>query len=904
MTPSRNPTRTTTTRVETRTTVAADASGVLVRSITRTKTVSTAYTPGEDKPRPPPINLLFPFNKDFKFDFTVPLDASKAARKELAAGPPSNVTIDQLPLLVTEKILLFLDPLDMCDGNLLDFVITLPVNFRYWLVTDSHFARHHLAGPSAAGFISAFSSPKSKEAWSQVTHTYKMAIYHAIYSDCDKLQSHVREMVLSLPPPHTPHNNAMFFEACSHGHLYVFNTLLSEDSVSPDFLIHGLNSASNLGHSRIVKTLLQRIDDPYFTVAENAMVQAYSGSRLNVAEAILSCTPALSTTQTVRELMMTACRQNRIDFLELFLSVSDASNECMMEACQIGHHGVVEALLKHSSIDPNLESSKFLCSAAENHHYLVVSILLRDQRSNPDEATLSEVLIILCKAVDRPDSSDLGHLRAGSEKKEAKAGAVELILARPGNHPTAKNNEALRLAALNNSPTILDLLLSDPRIPTIPKHISALFHVLRISPLKSFEKDARIRVEEYVQQISTDQLKQCLPFVMQNKAVSESCILAAVGLKNDALLGLLLEVPGVDPASSDNAALEKALRMDHMTAFSILLDKMIAPPVRITSLAVDLFKLSAVQMLVDSPHLRWGADVLEEPVINAAKRGYIDILRLLLAHAKTHKIDFNLNTALLQSCKEGSLVVVNELLKESNIDPNCESSGPLRNACTLNHADIVKALLEDGRAKPDAHMLVTAVNMDHQRVVAFLVADERTPIESNAIVGAAQLGRKEIMGAILNSPFLSSEVWLACSKRAIADATSLRHGEILDLLKTKRNDALKLMNETPDEVIGDSNGEPDAGNGLNNPKHNSKIQRQDSSDQTVPSVEDTPTITIAQDEAGQVQSMFDSPKSPPTPDPAFSFHMGSSSPLSVKADSRHARKSNDRRLTRAGKRID
>ncbi|KAJ3230679.1 hypothetical protein HDU81_004314 [Chytriomyces hyalinus] len=900
---SRNITRTTTTRIETRTTVAADASGALIRSITRTKTVSTAYTPRQDQPRPPPINLLFPFNKDFKFDFTVPLDASKA-REDLVAGPPSNVTIDQLPLLVTEKILLFLAPSDMCDGNLLDFVITLPVNFRYWLVTDSHFARQHLAGPSADSFVSMFNSPESKDTWSEVTHTYKMAIYHRLYSDCDKLQPDVREMILSLPPPHTPHNNAMFFEACSHGHLYVFNTLLSEDSVSPDFLIRGLNTASKLGHSRIVTTLLQRIDDPYYIVAENAMVEAYSGGRVNVAKVILSHAPALNASETVRDLMMTACKQSHVDFLELFLSVSDATNDCMLEACQIGHPGIVKALLKHSAIDPNADFSKFLYLAAEGHHYLIMSILLRDPRSNPNEATLSELLILVCKAVDRPDSSDLGHLRGGSEKKEAKAEAVQLILARPGNHPTFKNNEALRLAALNSSPTILDLLLSDPRIPTIPKNISALFHVLRISLLKPFEKDARVRVEEYVQQISTDQLKQCLPFVMQNKAVAESCILAAVGLKNDDLLGLLLEIPALDPSISDNAALEKALRIDHMSAFSKLLDKMTVPPVRIVNIAVDLFKLSAVQILIDSPHLRWDADVLREPIINAAKRGYIDILKLLLAHAKSRNIDFNLNNALLQSCKMGSLVVVNELLKESNIDPNCESSGPLRNACTLNHADIVKALLEDGRAEPDSHMLVTAVNMDHQRVVAFLVADKRTPIETNAIVGAAQLGRKEIMGAILNSPFLSSEVWLACSKRAIADATSLRHGDILELLKTKRNEALKLMNETPDEIIPDSNGGPDKENQLLFTKRDSKSQRQDAADQTVPSVEDTPTITILQDDAAQLQSLFDSPKSPPTPDPAFSFHMGSSSPLSVKADSRQARKSNDRRLTRPAKRID
>ncbi|KAI8837469.1 hypothetical protein BJ741DRAFT_648637 [Chytriomyces cf. hyalinus JEL632] len=720
-----------------------------------------------------------------KPSMTTSSSLSTAHTDAQAPMPTSSATIHQLPLLVTEKILLFLHPLDICEGNILRFMTAIPSNFRYWVETDYHFALRHLDRPSAARYVSMFRSTDSKGAWSALTHTYKMGIYHALYSDCDKLQQDLREMIISLPPPHTSHNNAMFIEACSLGHIYIFNTQLSEDSVSPDFLIRGLNIASNLGHSRIVKTLLQRIDDPYFTVAENAMVEAYSGSRLKVAEAILSHAPALSTTQTVRELMMTACRQNQIDFLELFLSVSDASNDCMTEACKIGHLGVVKALLKRSSIDPNLDSSKFLYSAAENHHYLVVSILLRDPRSTPDETTLSELLIILCKAVDRPDSSDLGHLRGGLEKKEAKVGAVELILARPGNHPTAKNNEALRLAALNNSPTILDLLLSDPRIPTIPKHISALFHVLRISPMKPFEKDGRIRVEQYVQQISTDQLKSCLPFVMQNKSVSELCILAAVGLKNDELLGLLLEVPGVDPASSDNAALEKALRIDHMTAFSKLLDKMIVPPVRIVNIAVDLFKLSAIQILVDCSHLRWSADVLEEPVINAAKRGYIDILRLLLAHAKTHKIDFNLNTALLQSCKMGSLVVVNELLKESNIDPNCESSGPLRNACTLNHADIVKALLEDGRAKPDAHMLVTAVNMDHQMVVAFLVGDERTPIETNAIMGAAQLGRKEIMEAILISPFLSSEVWLACSERAIGNATLYQHRQVLKLLQAK-----------------------------------------------------------------------------------------------------------------------
>ncbi|KAJ3244162.1 hypothetical protein HDU78_011353 [Chytriomyces hyalinus] len=774
-----------------------------------------------------------------------------------AQAPTSSTTIHQLPLLVTEKILLFLHPLDICEGNILRFMTAIPSNFRYWLETDSHFALRHLDRPSAARSVSMFRAVESKGAWSALTHTYKMAIYHALYSDCDQLQSHVREMVLSLPPPHTPHNNTMFFEACWRGHLYAVNALLSEDSVSPDFLIHGLNIASDMGRDKVVKLVLQHMDDPNFNVAETALKGAYAKKIMNVAEAILSCTPALSTTQTVRELMMTACRQNRIDFLELFLRVSDASNECMTEACQIGHHGVVEALLKHSSIDPNFESSKFLFCAAENHHYLVMSVLLRDPRSNPDETTLSELLITVCKAsdADRPDSSDLGTLRGGLETKDAKAGAVELILARPGNHPTANNNEALRQAALNDYPTVLDLLLDEPRIPTSPKRISALLHVLRISPLKPFEKDARIRVEEYVQQISTDQLKQCLPFVMQNKAVSESCILAAVGLKNDALLGLLLEVPGVDPASSDNAALEKALRIGHMTAFSILLDKMIAPPVKIVSLAVDLFKKSAIQILIDSSHLRWDANVLLEPVTMAAERGHIQILRLLLAHAKLQKVELNVNSALLLSCKAGNLLVVNELLKENGSDPNADSANLLRTACSLSHHNIVRSLLTDGRAKPDGAMLLAAVNMDHLQVAKFLVADERTPIEENSILTAARLGREEILKMILNSPFLSSQVLLACSDRAIADATLYQHRQALKLLQAKRDEALKQMNEKTGSAMADRKDESDPG---------------------------TATSGVIQD-AAPLQTSPDSIKRTPVPPPAFSFYTSSSSSFSFTA---------------------
>ncbi|KAJ3400043.1 hypothetical protein HDU80_007327 [Chytriomyces hyalinus] len=677
-----------------------------------------------------------------------PLNANEDARPPV---PTSSTTIHQLPLLVTEKILL------------------------YWLETDSHFALRHLDRPSAARSVSMFRAVESKD----------------------------------------------------------------------------------MGRDKVVKMVLQHIDDPNFNVAETALKGAYAKKILNVAEAILSCTPALSTTQAVRELMMTACRQNRIDFLELFLSVSDASNECMTEACQIGHHGVVEALLKHSSIDPNLESSKFLYSAAENHHYLVMSVLLRDPRSNPDEATLSEILITVCKAADadQPDSSDLGPLNGGLETKDAKAGAVQLILARPGNHPTANNNEALRQAALNDYPTVLDLLLDEPRIPTSPKRISALLHVLRISPLKPFEKDARIRVEEYVQQISTDQLKQCLPFVMQNKAVSESCILAAVGLKNDALLGLLLEVPGVDPASSDNAALEKALRINHMTAFSILLDKMIAPPEKIVSLAVDLFKKSAIQILIDSSHLRWDANVLLEPVTMAAERGHIQILRLLLAHAKLQKVELNVNSALLLSCKAGNLLVVNELLKENGSDPNADSANLLRTACSLSHHNIVRSLLTDGRAKPDGAMLVAAVNMDHRQVAKFLVADERTPIEETSILTAARLGREEILKMILNSPFLSSQVWLACSERAIADATLYQHRQALKLLQAKRDEALKQMNEKTGSAMADRNDELDPG---------------------------TATSGVIPD-ATPSQTSSDSIKPTPVPPPAFSFYTSSSSAFSFTA---------------------
>ncbi|KAJ3265016.1 hypothetical protein HDU77_006840 [Chytriomyces hyalinus] len=232
----------------------------------------------------------------------------------------------------------------------------------------------------------------------------------------------------------------------------------------------------------------------------------------------------------------------------------------------------------------------------------------------------------------------------------------------------ALQDSQVRMGGLWTPRNFTQTVVSEPRAPfariVVRSHKRTSPNNAYLCPLKSFEKYARIRVEEYVQQISTDQLKQCLPFVMQNEAVSESCILAAVGLKNDALLGLLLEVPGVDPASSDNAALEKALRINHMPAFSIPLDKMIAPPVKIVSLAVDLFKKSAIQILIDSSHLRWDANVLLEPVTMAAERGHIQILRLLLAPAKLQKIELNVNSALLLSCKAGNLLVVNELLKE------------------------------------------------------------------------------------------------------------------------------------------------------------------------------------------------------------------------------------------------
>ncbi|KAJ3232161.1 hypothetical protein HDU81_003261, partial [Chytriomyces hyalinus] len=98
----------------------------------------------------------------------------------------------------------------------------------------------------------------------------------------------------------------MFFESCSRGHLYVVNSLLIEDSVSPVFLIHGLNIASDFGYGRIVKMVLQHFDDPNFTVAATALRRTFVNKRFNAAEVILGCTPALNASETVRELMMNA----------------------------------------------------------------------------------------------------------------------------------------------------------------------------------------------------------------------------------------------------------------------------------------------------------------------------------------------------------------------------------------------------------------------------------------------------------------------------------------------------------------------------------------------------------------------------------------------------------------------
>ncbi|XP_050430101.1 ankyrin repeat domain-containing protein 17 isoform X3 [Adelges cooleyi] len=153
------------------------------------------------------------------------------------------------------------------------------------------------------------------------------------------------------------------------------------------------------------------------------------------------------------------------------------------------------------------------------------------------------------------------------------------------------------------------------------------------------------------------------------------------------------------------------------------------------------------------------------PLMEAASSGFVEIVRLLLAHgADVNALSSTGNTPLMYACAGGHVDTVKELLNyEANVEDHNENGHtPLMEAASAGHVMVAKILLEHG-AGINTHSnefkesaLTLACYKGHLEMVRFLLAagadqEHKTDEMHTALMEASMDGHVEVARLLLDS---------------------------------------------------------------------------------------------------------------------------------------------------------
>lgn len=230
--------------------------------------------------------------------------------------------------------------------------------------------------------------------------------------------------------------------------------------------------------------------------------------------------------------------------------------------------------IKHLLEDPtfNIESidtEKVIIKAVETHNSILLKLLLKDGRFQPDinnnylislasEKGFPKIVKRLLKdpRID-PSANNNEAFRLAAAR--GKVRVVELLLADPRVDPGAENNEAFNLAVQNQHIKVVELLLADPRVDPNANDIGLIAIATADNQLDMVElllNDGRLD-----------------PGVNNNNAIN-----IAVGNGYFKIFELLFADPRVDPSANINFAIRTAAEEGYSHIVKILLTSPLVDP--------------------------------------------------------------------------------------------------------------------------------------------------------------------------------------------------------------------------------------------------------------------------------------------------------------------------------------
>lgn len=502
------------------------------------------------------------------------------------------------------------------------------------------------------------------------------------------------------------------------------------DSNSPDFNA-ALRLAARFGHAHLMQLFLadRRVDpNGHPADLQPALAVAAECGHLAVVEALL---------------------------LRPDTDPSIKNNLALRLACAAGHLAVAERLLAHPRVDPAADDGSALCMALHRGHATVAIRLLDDERVDPNvHPDFLPPPIAMAVALDDP-------------------ALIDKLLAR-GCDPRVDDFAAFRMAMQFDRMRVLERLLLCPEADELVTSKSWLDEALRQGSTSAFRLMlARGRFD---------------PAADDNHALCEALRHGQVEIAE-----LLLADPRVDPSAPFNWPIRLAAQLGRVR----IVESMLAQPNVDPAAGGD----EAIRTAAACGHDEVVARLLAHPRVNpavggnaalhaASTNGHATIVQLLLQHplvALEHALasplpPHILDTLLHRQAALGECAAVRRLLADARVNPAAANNIALRAAAASGHAEVVDALLCDGRADPSVVLpstepLMSAATNGHTAVVARLLADPRVDPEAGynkALTQACLHGHVAVVDLLLAHPrvdpfkYGSSSVARACSDGQLA----------------------------------------------------------------------------------------------------------------------------------------
>ncbi|KAJ3265018.1 hypothetical protein HDU77_006842 [Chytriomyces hyalinus] len=592
--------------------------------------------------------------------------------------PAEPRTLATLPSTATELILMYLSPSMLFNGDILSFAMTMPVNFRIWLVSSRHFADKHLR--RYPEYTAEFSLQHTKAAveyqkWFNLPHSYKMSLFS----------------ILCLKDAPSISTFALLGHAVVFGKYYILQHILNENpeltkTQLPDY---GLTCCVEYEYKMTMASVLSW-NLCSETVGRRSLMFAVMLNKPAMIRLLLAKFPEMVNDSR----LMDACFSNArladssqvVEILLEFLLHSDSAplhhnrfNDALQSLCAPRNEffgdrvlpetkelvAAVKHILSFQQCDPTFNNCKALMDSASQRYTRVVAVFLRDERVSDFQKKSVCCLYALRHGVTINELTDL------DERLEA-----DFII------------EIMKSMSKEELLDHLPALVSGSKV-----------HLTYFSHASEGVSGAQVTRPNSVHETGD---------FIEHEKVSYSGFPSAVQLKNMNLLNALIETPGSNITHRDGRGIEAlslCIEDGYIEALSRILPLLPRPPAKsICVQAIKAQKMDVLEILLNDQTRRPEAYpiVHQAQLLHAAvqSRNYPAVKLLLVQynsdqHGNHRILQENVLNSLMASIAQGDVDIVQLLL--SNITEISDSECILACKAASSDPSVLEVLRQDGR---------------------------------------------------------------------------------------------------------------------------------------------------------------------------------------------------------------